>query len=115
MDADGSAPGGAGPDDAVEPEGVEERAGELDERRQLVPLCRQARRAAEAGRVGREHAEAVVADEDRRRLDRLERRVVAECVPEEERAAARVAPFADRELGIAGLDQARLHRLSIVA
>src|SRR5207302_11492348 len=101
MHADGSAPRGAGPDDAVEIERVEKLPRELDERRQLVALVREARRAAEAGRVGGEHAEAVVADEDRRRLDRLERGVVAERMPEEEWAAGRAAPLADREPRVA--------------
>jgi hypothetical protein len=57
----------------------------------------------------------VVADEERRRLDRLERRVVAERVPEEERAAVRVAPLAHGEPRVGDVDEARLHRLSIVA
>ena len=71
MHTDGCAPRRAGPDDALEPERIEERASELDERRQLVALVRQTGRAAETGRVGRDDAEAV-ADEDRRRLDRLQ-------------------------------------------
>src|SRR5205807_10207115 len=115
MHADGAAPRGAGPDHAVEIERVEELPSELGERRQLVALVRKTRRGAEAGRVGSEHAEAVVVGEDRRRLDRLERGVVAERMPEGEWAAGRVAPLADREPRVADVDEARLHWLSIVA
>jgi len=51
----------------------------------------------------------VVAGENRRRLNRLERGVVAERVPGEEWAAARIAPLADGKPSAAGLDQARRH------